>query len=155
VTLCGGYWSDTFYCNPDEYDPLPKAALRSLDFQERLDLLHDAERIVLRDLPYLILVHDAVIQVTRTDTWTGYRPSPESNGYPFSTSWLQLQLIEPGSAASASYAGASIVILGFAAAVAIVVALSRWRRRREEMGPLELAPEDGPRIPAGVGGRTA
>jgi peptide/nickel transport system substrate-binding protein len=141
VTLCGGYWSDTFYCNPDEYDPLPTRALQSLDFEERVDLMHQAERIVLRDSPYLILVHDAVIQVTRTDTWTGYRPSPQDNGYPFSTSWLQLQLIEPGQAASASYAGAPAVIIGLAVGVAVVVAMSRWRRRREESGPLELSPE--------------
>jgi len=141
VTLCGGYWSDTFYCNPEEYDPLPKAALRELDFERRVELMHEAERIVLRDSPYLILVHNAQIQVTRTDTWTGYAPQPEPNGFPFSASWLQLQILEPGEAASTDYAGAAFSIVGLLAGIVIVVAASRWRRRREESGPLELAPE--------------
>ncbi len=139
VTLCGGYWSDTFYCNPDEYDPLPAEALRTLDFDERVDLMHQAERIVLRDSPYIILVHDATVQVTRTDTWTGYVPSPEPNGFPFSTSWLQLQILEPGQAASNDYSGAPIVLAALAAGVAAAFGASRWRRRREESGPLETA----------------
>jgi peptide/nickel transport system substrate-binding protein len=139
VTLCGGYWSDTFYCNPDEYDPLPRAALRELDFERRVELMHEAERIVLRDSPYIILVHDAEVQVTRTDTWTGYQPMPAGNGYPFSGSWLQLQILEPGTAASASYAGAPAVLIGFLAGAALVWAISWWRRRREDSGPLEIA----------------
>ncbi len=36
VTLCGGYWSDTFYCNPEEYDPIPTQALQELDFDRRV-----------------------------------------------------------------------------------------------------------------------
>lgn len=140
VTLCGGYWSDTFYCNPDEYDPLPKAALRELDFDRRVELMHEAERIILRDSPYIILVHDHYIQVTRTDTWTGYQPMPEPDGFPFSASWLQLQILEPGRAASANYAGAPIAIAGLFVGVVLVLLASRWRRRREESGPLELEP---------------
>jgi peptide/nickel transport system substrate-binding protein len=143
VTLCGGYWSDTFYCNPDEYDPLPAQALRELDFDRRVELMHEAERIILRDSPYIILVHDAQIQVTRTDTWTGYRTMPDPNGYPFSGSWLQLQILQPGRAASANYAGAPAVIAGLFVGVALVFAASRWRRRREESGPLELEPAHG------------
>ncbi len=140
VTLCGGGWTDTFYCNADEYDPLPKQALRELDFDRRVELMHEAERIILRDSPYLILVHDPQIQVTRTDTWTGYVPQPEPDGFPFSASWLQLQLIEPGQASSTSYAGATWAIIGLIAGIAAVLEVSRWRRRLEESGPLELAP---------------
>jgi peptide/nickel transport system substrate-binding protein len=140
VTLCGSSWSDTFYCNPEEYDPLPEAALRSLDFQERVDLMHRSERIVLRDSPYLILVHDALIYLTRTDTWAGYVASPEPDGAPFSTSWLQLQIVRPGQAASSNYAGAPIALGGLALFVVAAFLASRWRRRREESGPLELAP---------------
>jgi peptide/nickel transport system substrate-binding protein len=149
VTLCGSSWSDTFYCNPEEYDPLPDSALRSLDFQERVDLMHEAERVVLRDSPYLILVHDSTIYLTRTDTWTGYVPSPEPDGAPFSTSWLQLQIIEPGQAASSSYAGAPIALTGLALCVLAAFLTSRWRRRKDESGPLELAPPDGDRAIAG------
>jgi peptide/nickel transport system substrate-binding protein len=144
VTLCGSYWSDTFYCNPNEYDPLPQKALRELDFERRVELLHEAERVVLEDAPYIILVHDNEIQVTRTDTWTGYRPSPAPNGYPFSTSWLQLSVLEPGQRATISYTGAPIVITSLLLGV-VAVWVTSWRRRRaEEMGPLEL-PEPGPK----------
>ena len=38
--------------------------------------MHEAEKMILRDLPYIILVHDHVIYVTRRDTWHGYQPSP-------------------------------------------------------------------------------
>ena len=111
--------------------------------------MHEAERIVLRDSPYLILVHDSLIYLTRTDTWTGYVPSPEPDGAPFSTSWLQLQIIEPGQAASSSYAGAPIA-LDRARLLCVVAAFvtSRWRRRKEESGPLELAPVEGDRASA-------
>jgi len=150
VTECGSFWSDTFYCNPDEYDPLPKTALQTLDFDERLEAMHDAERIVLRDNPYIILVHNHDIQVTRNDTWTGYQASPEGNGYPFSTSWLQLSLIEPGNAAATNYAGAPAVIIGLLIGVVLVFIVSRWNRRREESGPLEIPPTAGQ--PAAAGG---
>jgi peptide/nickel transport system substrate-binding protein len=138
VTLCGSYWSDTFYCNPDEYDPLPTRALQELDFDERVDLLHQAERVVLRDTPYIILVHNNDIAVTRNDTWTGYHPSPEPNGYPVHTSWLQLSLLEPGQKASAAYAGAPAVLVVLFLGIVAAVATSFWRRHKEETGPLEL-----------------
>jgi peptide/nickel transport system substrate-binding protein len=154
VTRCGDYWSDTFYCNP-EYDPLPGRALQTLDFDERVAILHEAEKMILRDSPYLILVHDNDIEVTRNDTWTGYHPSPEPNGYPFLTSWLQLQMLEPGEAASPSYAGAPAVILIISVGVIAVFLASRWRRHREETGPLELAPgEPGTRELVGAGKRS-
>lgn len=140
VALCGGYWSDTFYCNPDEYDPLPEAALRETDFDRRVELMHEAERIILRDSPYIFLVHDASILVTRTDTWKGYAQQPEGNGYPFSASWLQLQLLQAGRAADSDYAGAPVMIAGLFAGIAIVIVVSRWRHRREESGPLESPP---------------
>ena len=148
VTLCGSYWSDTFYCNPDEYDPLPKQALRELDFDKRVDLLHQAERVMLEDAPYIILVHNNDIQITRNDTWTGYVPSPEPNGYPFLTSWYQLTLLEPGQRASANYSGAPVVITVMFLGVVAVFGASRWNRRREESGPLEL-PEHATPAPAG------
>jgi peptide/nickel transport system substrate-binding protein len=139
VIECGSYWSDTFYCNP-EYDPLPQQALRSLDFDERVELMHEAERIMLEDSPYIILVHNNDIQVTRTDTWTGYRPSPEPNGYPFLTSWLQFSLLEPGQRATANYSGAPAVIVGLFLGVVAIFVTSRWHRRREDSGPLEVEP---------------
>ena len=58
-------WQDTYYSNP-EYDRISLQSLHTLDEAERIDLMHQAERIALRDLPYIYLVHDHTIYVTRT-----------------------------------------------------------------------------------------
>jgi peptide/nickel transport system substrate-binding protein len=154
VTQCGSYWSDTFYCNPT-YDPLPTQALQSLDFKRRVGLMHQAERIILADVPYIILAHDKDIQVTRTDTWTGYHASPEPDGYPFSTSWLQMSLLQPGKGPTTNYAGAPIAILLLLGGAVVVFGVSVWRRHREESGPLERMDAAPERELAGVGGRSA
>ena len=59
--------------------------------------MHESEKMILRDLPYIILVHDHVIYVTRRDTWHNYQPSPEGDSpAPLTTNWLQLASLEPG-----------------------------------------------------------
>jgi peptide/nickel transport system substrate-binding protein len=147
VLLCGSGWSDTFYCNPDEYDPLPKDALQELDFDTRVEQMHEAERIALRDVPYIYLAHSNQIQFTRNDTWTGFQPQPSPKGYPFG-SWLQMSLLTPGAAASAAYSGAPVTIAVMVIGIFAAVATSYWQRRREETGPLEL-PEQTTPAPAG------
>jgi hypothetical protein len=109
--------------------------------------MHEAERVMLEDSPYIILVHNNDIQVTRTDTWTGYRPSPDPKGYPFLTSWLQLLLLEPGQRATTNYSGAPAVIIGLFAGIVVIWLVARWRRRREESGPLEIEPAAGGATP--------
>ena len=66
------------YCNP-AYDKLVADSLKELDFNKRLTLMHDAERIALKDAPYLITAHDNVIAVTRNDTWEGYVHQPDDH----------------------------------------------------------------------------
>lgn len=137
VLQCGSGWTDSYYCNP-AYDKPSKASRSELDSKKRLALMHDAERIALEELPYIIVVHDAIVYVHRTDTWTGYARQPAPDGDPYGNSWLQLQRLKAGKAASTSYGGAPVVLIGLALGVVAVFAFSYWRRRREESGPLEL-----------------
>ena len=124
------------YCNP-AYDKLVADALKELDFNKRLTLLHDAERIALKDAPYLITDHDNVVAVTYNDTWTGYVPQPSGPGAPFGYSWLQLQLIKKAAAGGAARTRAS--------SSPSPAVSSRWSpsapssmRRREKAEPVEL-----------------
>ena len=59
VLVCGSSWQDSMYCNP-QYDKLVGDALKELDITKRAALWHDAERIALKDAPYLITDHDNV-----------------------------------------------------------------------------------------------
>lgn len=95
VFRTGSSWQDSFYSNP-EYDKLTEQALQTVgDEAASADLLHQAERLILTDNPYLFLVHDKQIYLTRNDTWHGYAPS---KGAPFSTNWLQTTQLQPGPA---------------------------------------------------------
>jgi peptide/nickel transport system substrate-binding protein len=97
VLRTGSSWQDSYYSNP-EYDQKSLESRQTVgDDQKRLDLMHDSEKLILRDLPYIILVHDHVIYVTRRDTWHNYQPSPEGDSpAPLTTNWLQLTSLEPG-----------------------------------------------------------
>jgi peptide/nickel transport system substrate-binding protein len=141
VLQCGSGWTDSFYCNP-RYDGPSKAARQTLQPAKRRQLMHQAERIALEELPYIILVHDAIVYVHRNDTWKGYVRQPAPEGDPWGNSWLQLQLLQAGKAASTNYAGAPAVLVGLGVAVVGVFAFSYWRRRREDSGPLELPEGD-------------
>jgi peptide/nickel transport system substrate-binding protein len=89
-------WQDTYYSNP-EYDRVSLQSLHTLDEEERIDLMHEAERIALRDLPYIYLVHDHTIYVTRTDTFHNWQQSPAGEaGAPLTTNWLQLTSLQEG-----------------------------------------------------------
>jgi peptide/nickel transport system substrate-binding protein len=142
VLQCESGWTDSFYCNP-EYDELALGALSELDPQKRLDMMHEAERIALRDSPYVILIHDGIVYVHRNDTWTGYIRQPDPDGDPFGNSWLQMTLLEPGEKASTSYSGAPAALVFLLGGVVLVFGFGWWRRRREESGPKEISEDAG------------
>ncbi len=139
VLVCGSFWQDSMYCNP-EYDTLVADALKELDFTKRLELMHQAEKIALRDAPYLITDHVNTIAVTRNDTWEGYVPQPEGTGAPFAYSWLQLQLItKAGGGGGGSNTGVIVAVVGGLVALVAIGALVM--RRREKAEPVELEQE--------------
>jgi len=140
VLQCGSGWTDSFYCNP-EYDRLSQGALTELDFEKRTQMLHEAEKISLRDLPYIPIVHDAYLYTTRNDTWTGYVAAPAPDGSPFSITWTQLTGLEPGTESGSSYGG--IVLIGGAVVVLAVLVggFLLLRSRRERSEAIELPEE--------------
>lgn len=96
VLQTGSAWSDSYYSNP-AYDKLVTQALGTTDMATRVDLLHQAEKIAMTDLPYIPIVYSVAYDVTRTDTWHNYQPSPANkDGSPIGTNWLQLTMLQPG-----------------------------------------------------------
>ncbi len=108
-------WSDSYYTNPN-YDTLVNRALAATDMSQRVDLLHQAEKIVMTDLPYIPIVYSVSYDITRTDTWHHYQGSPAGDaGSPIGTNWLQITELQPGpepAAAPSSVAGTSTVAAG-------------------------------------------
>lgn len=88
-------WQDSFYSNP-AYDRVSLKALKSTDPAERMSAMHEAEKIAMKDLPYIPTVYSHSLTLTRNDTWHGYLTSPQPNGSPFGTNWLQLTHLRPG-----------------------------------------------------------
>jgi len=74
VALCGEIptgFSETGYCNP-EYDELYDAQAVAQDHDERVDLIHRMQEILVEDVPYIIPYYQQSIQAWRTDTFTGW-----------------------------------------------------------------------------------
>ncbi len=136
VLVCGSSWQDSMYCNP-AYDKLVSGALQELDITKRTQLWHDAERIALKDAPYLITDHQNTVAVTRNDTWTGYVRQPDKTGAPFSYSWLQLQLIKKASGGGGS-SNTGVIVAVAGGLVALVAIGAIVMRRREKAEPVEL-----------------
>ncbi|MFE5548905.1 ABC transporter substrate-binding protein [Streptomyces sp. NPDC056534] len=88
-------WQDCFYSSPS-YDRASLKALKSQNLQERVAAMHEAEIIAMKDLPYIPTVYSHTLTLTRNDTWHGYLASPQPNGSPFGTNWLQLTNLQPG-----------------------------------------------------------
>jgi peptide/nickel transport system substrate-binding protein len=140
VMTCSNTSADAQWCNP-EFSKLTADALHERNFLKRVDMLHEAEKLELEASPYIVYAYTPYISVTRTDTWTGYTPSPQPGGQPFGMNWLQLQLIVPGDEISSSYAGTGYVITFMVVITLLVVAVSRWQRWREEREPFERGSE--------------
>lgn len=119
VLQTGNAWSDSYYSNP-QYDTLTKQALATTDTTQRVDLLHQAEKIAMTDLPYIPIVYSVSYDLTRTDTWHNYQPSPSGkDGSPIGTNWLQMTMLQPGPApAPAAASGAATPAPGTAPAAA-------------------------------------
>jgi peptide/nickel transport system substrate-binding protein len=64
-------FSETGYCNA-EYDELYDAQAVAQDVDERIDLIHEMQRILVEDVPYIIPYYQNSIQAWRTDNFTGW-----------------------------------------------------------------------------------
>jgi peptide/nickel transport system substrate-binding protein len=74
VALCSEIpsgFSESGYCNPD-YDDLYDQQAVETDPAARIELIHQMQRILVEDVPYIIPYYQKQIQAWRTDTFIGW-----------------------------------------------------------------------------------
>jgi peptide/nickel transport system substrate-binding protein len=86
-------WSDTFYSNP-VYDQLYLEQNEETDIFERQAIVHEMQRIVYRDCPYICLVYPAGLIAYRIDNYENYPDMEVSAGITPSSFWFYFS-IEP------------------------------------------------------------
>jgi peptide/nickel transport system substrate-binding protein len=142
----GSATSDSFFSNP-EYDRIYAEQSGEFDQAKRKALVKQLIDISQRDLPYLVLTVDPVLQAYRTDRLSGVQRScPVPNGDVFcdQVSYGPVLALGPpvaAKAASSSTDGGSspvVWIIVAVVAVGLVVAFVVLRRRRRDREPVEL-----------------
>jgi peptide/nickel transport system substrate-binding protein len=74
-----GKRSDCFWSNED-YDELYKIQVNQVDREERLKTVHEMQRIVYEEAPYIILYYPDAVEAYRTDKFEGWTRVPEGIG---------------------------------------------------------------------------
>jgi peptide/nickel transport system substrate-binding protein len=137
--------SDSFYSDA-EYDRLYDQQSGEFDQAKRKAIVGQMIAIAQRDLPYLVLTVDPVLQAYRTDRLGGVTPAcPEGTGDALCNmvSYEPLLTIGPPAAAAASKDGGGgspvvWIVVGIVAAGLVVAFLARRGRGRSGGDPLEL-----------------
>ncbi len=131
-------WSDGCWSNP-EFDALYAAQQKALDRDERREIIVQAQELVARELPVMVLNYWSDLQAYRSDRWTGFTPSPNvENGlllFGYSTTKSYLELEPVGSLAKTSQGLSAWVwaaILGGIVVIALVVMMARRGKAGEE-----------------------
>jgi peptide/nickel transport system substrate-binding protein len=83
IFTCGqrppdGIWSDSFYCD-EEYDRMYLEQKTLTDIDERAEVVHEMQRIIYEQAPYIVLWYDRDLQAYSKE-WTGFQPQPEPDG---------------------------------------------------------------------------
>lgn len=89
-------WSDSFYSNP-VYDELHLRQQRTLDRDERREIINEMQRIFYDDAAYIILSYDPELQAYRTDRYEGWVRNPRTGPVIFTNvvdTYEQLRPIE-------------------------------------------------------------
>jgi len=127
--------NDTYYCNP-EYDRLYVEQRTTLDPQERLEIIHEMQRIFYEDSAYAVLWYPPTFQAYRTDRFTGYQsqPAPEGDllsGYSRDVALSLRPVGGEGAATSTQARGISAgVWVGIAAGLVVLIVVLMLVRRR-------------------------
>jgi peptide/nickel transport system substrate-binding protein len=139
-----GGLSDSFYSNP-EYDRLFQQQAGVFDVEERKALIQEMVAITQRDLPYIVLTYDPLLQAYRSDTIDNVElacPAGEGDILCTQTGYAPLLSITPaeGGGGSDQNGGQSP---GLAIVAAFVFGVGGWllgarQSRRREAEPLEL-----------------
>jgi peptide/nickel transport system substrate-binding protein len=132
--------NDVYYCNP-EYDRLYVEQRTTLDPAERLEIVHEMQRIFYEDAAYAVLWYPPTFQAYRTDTFTGYQaqPAPEGDllaGYSRDVA-LSLRPVSEGSGGGSTEtrgisAGIWVAIIAGVVLLILLVVLLRRRGGAEE-----------------------
>jgi peptide/nickel transport system substrate-binding protein len=138
-----GGLSDSFYANP-EYDKLFKEQAGSFDVAERKEIIQRMVAIAQRDLPYLVLSYDPLLEAWRTDRIEGVEPlCPAETGDAICqyVSYEPMLSLTPGSGSSSDEGGGESA--GLAVIAALVFGIGGWwlgsrQSRRRESEPLEI-----------------
>ena len=83
VALCSEIdtgFSETGYCNP-EYDDLYDAQAIEQDHEARVEMIHEMQRILVEDLPYIIPYYQQSIEAWRTDKFVGWPEDDPTLGF--------------------------------------------------------------------------
>jgi peptide/nickel transport system substrate-binding protein len=74
VELCNeiGSNNDEYYCNR-HFDELYAEQSTELDFEKRVQLVHEAQQYFYDDASYIIMWYQKKLQAYRTDTWTDWK----------------------------------------------------------------------------------
>jgi ABC-type transport system substrate-binding protein len=134
---CGG-WSDGCYSDP-EYDRMYEQQQVTSDPEERRATIDRMEQHVYDNAAELVLYYESDLEGYRTDTFTGYAPTPPPNGYMvFGYLPYPYMNIRPVTAASgaARAPSSSFPLWVWGAGLVVVVGLIalglRAARRRED-----------------------
>jgi peptide/nickel transport system substrate-binding protein len=74
-----GNWSDSWYCN-EEYDRLYDAQNREMDPDARVEMIHEMQRILWEESPYLVIGYAKTGQAFRSDRFACFQPQPDPGG---------------------------------------------------------------------------
>lgn len=143
-----GESSDAFYSNP-EYDKLFEEQSGVFDIPARKEIIARMINILQRDLPYLVLIENPVLQAWRTDRIANIKPvCPEETGDAMclQTGYEPILDFEPVSGGDSGGGGGNTALIVIIAVVVIAGAgllVMRARRRRDnEPVEIEEIPEE-------------
>jgi peptide/nickel transport system substrate-binding protein len=145
TTKAIGGSSDSFYSNP-EYDRLYDQQSGEFDQAKRKQIVTQMIALSQRDLPYLVLTVDPVLQAYRSDKLSGVtRSCPQPNGDITCDEVTGVTFVTMGPATKAAGGGGDsggsglmIVLIVLAALIVIGVVLVLVRRRRAGREAIEL-----------------
>jgi peptide/nickel transport system substrate-binding protein len=138
IFTCGqrppdGIWSDSFFCDK-EYDRMYLEQKTLTDIDERAQVVHEMQRMVYEQAPYIVLWYDRDLQAYSKE-WTGFQPQPAPDGDLLAgygkESFLSIDKAsaEGGEQPESGGLSAGVWIAG-AAALVVIGAIAALARRR-------------------------
>ena len=114
-------WSDCNWSN-EEYDRLFEEQQGTIDLQERIALVHDMQKIVYDESPYIVLVYPRDITGYNTRDWTGWVRAQGGKGNVWYNTQMDSYLsVQPGAAEEETGGGSNTgLIVGIIAAVVVI-----------------------------------